>query len=779
MDSRDGNKTVNQEDIYNSVAETVIRFKNGDQNSFNEFYELTKRYVYSTVKGIAEPTDVEDLVQDVYEKAFTELKNLENPRAAVKWLDQIAYFKAIDNKKRSYKQHERVASSERDEFSLENEEPEDGSISEDFMAPEDIMDNEASQKILMDMIDELPDVQKQIIRGYFFHEIPLKELAKSMNVRENTAKSHMKRAKQKLRTNIEEYSRRYGIYLRSMAAIPVLSMLFHKEVEAAVVPEVLDRSVMLAVSKLISETAVTGTQSTLSSSMGNASVTKNGGYVDSGTYTAGSSGSGTVHGTPYPQGSTAGKVASAVIKTGISKKIIAGVLAGMIAVGGIGATAFNRLAGKTDKEYIELTDMEIPATFEDFETDNEVVQKTIDGTVVTYSLGEKGITYLGNTYLGGVDAICITDEDTEHSIFGTHIGMTEKEVGTTLLSHDNIIPTSHRNFVTVDRDYLIMYGYDDNNKVNYIEYGWIKEADPDYDGGIPESKNKRTESAVAENAATPNSAGTASQNQASGTTVIEENNISYEKEVSEEFMPFIFELTEGVENRVTLGALASEDVISFNADSSFSTPASVSGNVNGLDFSLQASDRFFYNCAGVFATDLNDKDGYKNIIFYLMGDDDVTETYIFAYNESEIVPLAEIYGTLSNGYLIVDDQHIPENGKFIIEHSTNWAQGDKGGIIFRYEYSIEAKQITEGDSYIGYYSGNDFVMGYPVVLHTDVAVYENDECTNEVGTLSAGTEVVLEKRINNYYVTGGGQSGWVRSLDLEQAARGEEFRGWS
>ena len=284
MDSRDGNKTVNQEDIYNSVAETVIRFKNGDQNSFNEFYELTKRYVYSTVKGIAEPTDVEDLVQDVYEKAFTELKNLENPRAAVKWLDQIAYFKAIDNKKRSYKQHERVASSERDEFSLENEEPEDGSISEDFMAPEDIMDNEASQKILMDMIDELPDVQKQIIRGYFFHEIPLKELAKSMNVRENTAKSHMKRAKQKLRTNIEEYSRRYGIYLRSMAAIPVLSMLFHKEVEAAVVPEVLDRSVMLAVSKLISETAVTGTQSTLSSSMGNASVTKNGGYVDSGTW---------------------------------------------------------------------------------------------------------------------------------------------------------------------------------------------------------------------------------------------------------------------------------------------------------------------------------------------------------------------------------------------------------------------------------------------------------------------------------------------------------------
>ena len=30
MDSRDGNKTVNQEDIYNSVAEKVISFKKGD-----------------------------------------------------------------------------------------------------------------------------------------------------------------------------------------------------------------------------------------------------------------------------------------------------------------------------------------------------------------------------------------------------------------------------------------------------------------------------------------------------------------------------------------------------------------------------------------------------------------------------------------------------------------------------------------------------------------------------------------------------------------------------
>lgn len=60
----------------------MIRFQNGDSDVFSEFYELTKRYVYSTIRGIV-PSNVNDLVQDVYLKAYMELKNIDNPMVAV------------------------------------------------------------------------------------------------------------------------------------------------------------------------------------------------------------------------------------------------------------------------------------------------------------------------------------------------------------------------------------------------------------------------------------------------------------------------------------------------------------------------------------------------------------------------------------------------------------------------------------------------------------------------------------------------------------------------
>ena len=83
----------------------MIRFQNGDSDVFSEFYELTKRYVYSTIRGIV-PSNVNDLVQDVYLKAYMELKNIDNPMVAVKWIDKIAYRTALNYKNTAYKKHE-------------------------------------------------------------------------------------------------------------------------------------------------------------------------------------------------------------------------------------------------------------------------------------------------------------------------------------------------------------------------------------------------------------------------------------------------------------------------------------------------------------------------------------------------------------------------------------------------------------------------------------------------------------------------------------------------
>lgn len=656
----------NEEVIYKEVADSVIRFQGGDTEAFNEFYELTKRFVYCTVRDNTKTSkDVDDLVQDVYLKAFTELKELKNPRAAVKWINKMAYRTAINNNKSKYNLHEQLAEAQDDgkvsEFDAED------SLNFVIPAPEDILENRESQKILRDMIDQLSDKQKQVVFGYFFLKMSYEEIANATNENENTTKSHMFRAKKALRANIEAYSKRYGVTLRSIAAIPVLSMLFHKEVEAAEVPEALSASVMSAVSRIAAEAPAAGahTMNMTSSAQGSAQS----GNPAEGIETGSSNGpvnptegteAGVSNGPVNPSGISKVDGTMAAAKTGISKLVIAGIVAGFIALVGITATVFN---GSSGTEPVTES-MSADSNFsESLEVENNV------------------------------------SEETESVLAGN-----EETINNETAEATESVPAVNR-------------------------------------------EGNATESQTAVNA----------------------------------FVPVIFELHEGVENRVTLGLTETEDVISFNANGG----NILSGKINDMDFSIQAGE-YVDQFASAYAVDFNTKDGYKNLVVYFLGESDNMELSICAYNESEVVLLAQqftqissVYGSPDGSYPLIDEQHIPQDGTIILETSTNWKQGDKTAVVIRTEYSVNGAELFEVDSYAGYYSGYEFVKGYPLTLYSDLPVYEDESGANRIGTIPGGTEVILERGLYNFYLSGGGLSGWAMSSDITQAIKGEGFKGWA
>ena len=656
----------NEEVIYKEVADSVIRFQGGDTEAFNEFYELTKRFVYCTVRDNTKTSkDVDDLVQDVYLKAFTELKKLKNPRAAVKWINKVAYRTAINNNQRTYNLHEQLAEAQDDgkvsEFDAED------SLNFVIPAPEDILENRESQKILRDMIDQLSDKQKQVVFGYFFLKMSYEEIANATNENENTTKSHMFRAKKALRANIEAYSKRYGVTLRSIAAIPVLSMLFHKEVEAAEVPEALSASVMSAVSRIAAEAPAAGahTMNMTSSAQGSAQSGNSAGGIETGSSNspvnpAEGTEAGATNGPVYPSGISKVDGTVAAAKTGISKLAIAGIVAGFIALVGITATVFN---GSSGTEPVTESMSADSNSSESLEVENNV------------------------------------SEETESVLAGNE-----------------------------------------------------------------ESINNETAEAT-ESVPAVNQEGNASESQAAVNA----------------FVPVIFELHEGVENRVTLGLTETEDVISFNANGG----NILSGKINDMDFSIQAGeyvDRF----ASAYAVDFNTKDGYKNLVVYFLGESDNMELSICAYNESEVVLLAQqstqissVHGSPDGSYPLIDEQHIPQDGTILLETSTNWKQGDKTAVVIRTEYSVNGAELFEVDSYAGYYSGYEFVKGYPLTLYSDLPVYEDESGANRIGTIPGGTEVILERGRYNFYLSGGGLSGWAMSSDITQAIKGEGFKGWA
>lgn len=648
----------NEEVIYKEVADSVIRFQGGDTGAFDDFYELTKRFVYCTVRDNTKTSkDVDDLVQDVYLKAFTELKKLKNPRAAVKWINKVAYCTAINNNKSKYNLHEQLAEAQDDgkvsEFDAED------SLNFVIPAPEDIMENRESQKILRDMIDQLSDKQKQVVFGYFFLKMSYEEIANATNENENTTKSHMFRAKKALRANIEAYSKRYGVTLRSIAVIPVLSMLFHKEVEAAEVPEALSASVMSAVSRIAAEAPAAGahTMNMTSSAQGSAQS----GNPAEGIETGSSNGPVNPADVPVnPSGISKVDGTMAAAKTGISKLAIAGIVAGFIALVGITATVFN---GSSGTEPVTESMSADSNSSESLEVENNV------------------------------------SEETESVLAGNE-----------------------------------------------------------------ESINNETAEAT-ESVPAVNQEGNASESQAAVNA----------------FVPVIFELHEGVENRVTLGLTETEDVISFNANGG----NILSGKINDMDFSIQAGE-YVDQFASAYAVDFNTKDGYKNLVVYFLGESDNMELSICAYNESEVVLLdqqstqiSSVYGSPDGSYPLIDEQHIPQDGTIILETSTNWKQGDKTAVVIRTEYSVNGAELFEVDSYAGYYSGYEFVKGYPLTLYSDLPVYEDESGANRIGTIPGGTEVILERGRYNFYLSGGGLSGWAMSSDITQAIKGEGFKGWA
>lgn len=63
----------------------------------------------------------------------------------------------------------------------------------DFVATKELMEN----------IENLPDEQKEVIMLFYFEDLTIKEIASDLKVSENTVKSRLKYAKEKLKSWIQ------------------------------------------------------------------------------------------------------------------------------------------------------------------------------------------------------------------------------------------------------------------------------------------------------------------------------------------------------------------------------------------------------------------------------------------------------------------------------------------------------------------------------------------------------------------------------------------------
>lgn len=275
-------------------AELVRRAMEQNQASWAELYEATCREAYFVaLKVSGSEDDAMDLVQDAYVTAYERLPQLAEPEKFRSWLNMI-----VANKCRDYLKKKKPALF----TDLEREDgPEpDWEDDREYGNPDDELDHRETVRLVAEMIDGLPVDQKLCILLYYRDELSVGQIARSLEVSEGTVKSRLNYARQKIKASVEKLEKQ-GVKLYGLAPLTFLAWQLKSEAEAASLPAAL--AAVPAVGTAGGTAAAAG--SAVSSGAASAAVT------------------------------APAAVGTKTLLNGIGAKVIAGILAGSVAVGGV------------------------------------------------------------------------------------------------------------------------------------------------------------------------------------------------------------------------------------------------------------------------------------------------------------------------------------------------------------------------------------------------------------------------------------------------------------
>lgn len=276
----------------------VTKVQQGDNDAMNELFNaFYNDLYYFALKTVKE----EDLALDVTQEAFVEIINtigkLEEPAAFVTWAKQITYHQCT----RYFKKKKDVIV----------DEDEDGNTVFDTLKeensefiPDEALDKDDFKKTILAILNELSEEQRSAVMMYYFDEMSVKQIAEIQGTTEGTVKSRLNYARKAIKASVEEYEKKNGIKLHAIPFLPLFKWIFNG---------VFEGGLSTASAELVAEGVATATGATI-------------------TATATTATAATVTATATT--TTAVGIGAKIAAIPITTKIIAGIAAVTIAVGG-------------------------------------------------------------------------------------------------------------------------------------------------------------------------------------------------------------------------------------------------------------------------------------------------------------------------------------------------------------------------------------------------------------------------------------------------------------
>ena len=282
----------------------VTSAQQGDQNAFNDLFNaFYNDFYYYALMLVEDEENALDVTQEAFVEIFRTIGNLREPVAFVSWAKKIVKHRCSRYFETAKKTDLLVYENEDENSSIFDNIVEDKA---EFI-PDEALDKEDFKNTIMSIVWKLPVEQRSAVMMYYFDEMSVKEIAEIEGVSEGTIKSRLNYARKAIKNSVEEYEKKHNIKLHAIPFFPFFKWIFEGAFEGlpTASAEVIAEGVSAATGTTIAVTTTTGVAATATTT----------------ATTAGAVGLGA-------------KIAAMPI----ASKIIAGVVAAAIAIGG-GTTA--------------------------------------------------------------------------------------------------------------------------------------------------------------------------------------------------------------------------------------------------------------------------------------------------------------------------------------------------------------------------------------------------------------------------------------------------------
>ena len=216
--------------ITSEVSNAINAYLEGNKDSFREIYNYTHKYLYACIVRIVKDNETAlDILQETYLEISKKLVQLDDKERFLSWASTIANRKCFAYLKKQENVIFVSKCSGKDEVDFW----EKVSVQDEFV-PELILQNRENQRLIKEIINDLTEIQRLCVIAFFYNGQKQDEIAVKLGIPVNTVKSHLNRAKDKIKEAIIELDEKKGIRLYNVAPFMALYLDMETEVNKTI-----------------------------------------------------------------------------------------------------------------------------------------------------------------------------------------------------------------------------------------------------------------------------------------------------------------------------------------------------------------------------------------------------------------------------------------------------------------------------------------------------------------------------------------------------------------